>query len=67
MSGEIRSADSEAAQTYPDQLKEIIDEGGYSPEQIYNAYETGLCYRMLPDKTLAVKNDEHKSEGFKKD
>ena len=66
VSGEIRSADSEAAQTYPDQLQEIIDEGGYSPEQIYNADETGLCYRMLPGKTLAVKNDEHKSEGFKK-
>ena len=32
VSGEIRSADSEAAQTYPDQLQEIIDEGGYSPE-----------------------------------
>ena len=66
VSGEIRSADSEAAQTYPDQLQDIIDEGGYSPEQIYNADETGLCYRMLPGKTLAVKNDEHKSEGFKK-
>ena len=66
VSGEIWSADSEAAQTYPDQLQEIIDEGGYSPDQIYNADETDLCYRMLPGKTLAVKNDEHKREGFKK-
>ena len=34
-------------------------------EQIYNADETGIYYKMLPDKTLAVKSDEHKKEGFK--
>ena len=66
MSREIWSVDSEAAQIYPNQLQEIIDEVGYSPEQILNADETSFCYRMLPGKTLAVKNDEHKSEGFNK-
>ena len=66
VSGEIRSADTEAAESYPDQLKQILTDGGYSPEQVYNADETGLCYKMLPGKTLATKNDVHKHEGFKK-
>jgi len=66
ISGEIRSSDSEAAMNYSDQLREIIEEGGYSPEQIYNCDETGLCYKMMPDTTLAVKNDQHKHEGYKK-
>lgn len=66
VAGEIRSADAEAAESYPEKLKQIITDGEYSPEQIYNADETGLCYKMLPGKTLAVKSDEHKHEGFKK-
>ena len=67
VAGEIRSADAEAAHCYPDQLRQIIDGGGYLPEQIYIADETGLCYRMLPDKMLAIRTDAHKHEGFKKD
>jgi hypothetical protein len=38
---------------------------GYLPEQIYNADETGIYYKMLPDKTLAVKSDQRRKEGFK--
>ena len=66
IAGEVRSADTEAAQSYPEKLREIIEEGGYTQEQIYNCDETGLCYKMLPNKTLAMKNDPHKHEGFKK-
>lgn len=29
---------------------------GYQPEDIYNADESGLFFRELPDKTLALKN-----------
>ena len=65
LSGEIRSADNEAADAYPATLKTIIEEGGYVDEQIYNTDETGVYYKMLPDKTLAVKSDEHRKEGFK--
>ena len=65
LSGEIRSADDTAANAYPAILKSIIEEDGYVDEQIYNADETGIYYKMLPDKTLAVKSDEHKKEGFK--
>ena len=65
IAGEMRSADSESANAYPATLKNIIDDGGYLPDQIYNADETGVYYKMLPDKTLASKDDEHKKEGFK--
>jgi hypothetical protein len=43
VSGKIRSSDSEATMNYSDELREIIEKGGYSPEQIYNCDETGLC------------------------
>ena len=31
---------------------------GYKPEDIYNADETGLFYQLLPNKTLATKDDD---------
>jgi hypothetical protein len=63
--GEIRSADSEAADKYPEVLKGILKEGGYVDEQVYNCDETGLCYKMIPDRTLACKDDVSRREGFK--
>ncbi|XP_064414835.1 jerky protein homolog-like [Latimeria chalumnae] len=67
ISGEIRSADSEAANTFSDELKAYLEEEGFTEEQVYNADESGLYFTMLPDTTLAAKNDEKKSEGFKQD
>ncbi|XP_005311517.2 tigger transposable element derived 5-like [Chrysemys picta bellii] len=34
-------------------------------DQVYNCNETGLCFKMLPDRTLATRTDSHKQEGFK--
>uniref|UniRef100_A0A8C3S0T5 HTH CENPB-type domain-containing protein n=1 Tax=Chelydra serpentina TaxID=8475 RepID=A0A8C3S0T5_CHESE len=39
--GEVASANEEAAKAYPEQLKEIIEERGYLPEQVFHADETG--------------------------
>uniref|UniRef100_H3AJ53 HTH CENPB-type domain-containing protein n=1 Tax=Latimeria chalumnae TaxID=7897 RepID=H3AJ53_LATCH len=61
------SADSEAASTFPDKLKAYLEEEGFTEEQVYNADESGLYFKMLPDTTHAAKNDEKKSEGFKQD
>ncbi|CAM5093284.1 unnamed protein product [Eretmochelys imbricata] len=42
--GEAVSANEEAAKAYPEQLKKIIEEKGYLPEQVFNADETGLFW-----------------------
>ncbi|CAM4606894.1 unnamed protein product [Caretta caretta] len=64
VSGEKRSADSDAPQSYPAKLREILQAEVYSEEQVYNADETGIYYKMLPDKTLAVRTDERKKKGY---
>ena len=65
ISGDIKSADNEAAEQYPTKLHEILDEGGYTEDQVYNCDETGLMFKMLPRKTLSVKRDPTKHEGVK--
>ncbi|KAG6928068.1 Jrk-like [Chelydra serpentina] len=62
---EKNTADAAAVQSYPAKLREILQAEGYSEEQVYNADETGIYYKMLPDKTLAVRTDERKKEGYK--
>ncbi|CAM5100200.1 unnamed protein product [Eretmochelys imbricata] len=42
--GEAASANKDAAKAYPKQLKKIIEEKGYLPEQVFNADETGLFW-----------------------
>ncbi|XP_045208819.2 tigger transposable element-derived protein 4-like [Mercenaria mercenaria] len=54
--GESKSVDltSDRIQEWNDRLSSILRE--YSPENIFNADETGLFYRALSDKTLEFKN-----------
>uniref|UniRef100_A0A5S6QR30 HTH psq-type domain-containing protein n=1 Tax=Trichuris muris TaxID=70415 RepID=A0A5S6QR30_TRIMR len=40
--GEAASADTGAAAAYPSELGNIIEEGGYTSQQIFNIGETGL-------------------------
>lgn len=65
ISGEIRSSDVEAAEAFIPKLQEMVEESDLSPEQVYNADETGLYYKMLPDRTLATSDDTTSSHGFK--
>ncbi|CAM2105309.1 unnamed protein product [Caretta caretta] len=62
VSEEKRSTDTNAKQSYPAKLREILQAEGYSEEQVYNADETGIYYKMLPDKTLAIKGDDIRKE-----
>lgn len=53
--GEARSIDTESSDMteWQSRLKCILDQ--YRPDDIYNADEIGIFYRLLPDKTLEFK------------
>lgn len=53
ISGEMLSSNFEAAVPFKEKFRRKIQEMGLSREQIYNADESGLFWRLLPTKTLA--------------
>lgn len=63
--GESRSADLQAAADFIPAFQQFIEEEDLGPHQIYNADETGLTYKIQPDRTLAFKGDTKAKEGFK--
>lgn len=58
MCGEQGSADSQAATTYKDVLKDIIKEYGFSPKQVFNAEERGLFWKKMPQRTYISKEEK---------
>lgn len=64
MSGEKLSADETEIANFIKSLSTKISELGLTPEQVYNADETGLNWRQLPTKTF-VTRDEKKVSGRK--
>ena len=63
-SGEAKSADADAAAAFPDELRALIEEGGYLPQQVFNMDETGLQWKKMPERTYITK-EEKSAPGFK--
>lgn len=64
MSGEAASADKEAAAAYLPVIKQIIEDGGYTPHQVFNVDETGLYWKRMPAKTV-LSREEKSAPGHK--
>ena len=63
--GEKLSAAEETVEPFLQKLNKVIEERGLIPEQIYNADETGLLWKCLPQRTL-VSCREKSAPGLKK-
>lgn len=64
LQGEAAGADGEAVASYLDNLARIMNEGGYTNQQIFNVDKTALYLKMMPFGTFIAK--EIKSmPGFK--
>ncbi|GFY15392.1 tigger transposable element-derived protein 1 [Trichonephila clavipes] len=56
VTGESATADEGAAKIFPEELAKIIEDGDYSADQVFNADETGLYWKKLPNRTYITKN-----------
>ena len=53
--GEAASADTEAAEKYPEIFNQLIKDKVFKPEQIFNMDETELFWKM-PSRTFLMKD-----------
>lgn len=60
--GEVRSSDNESATTFRSSYPSTV--AGYHEDQLYNADEAGLFWKLLPDKTQDATSNPQNS-GFK--
>ncbi|GFV70933.1 tigger transposable element-derived protein 1 [Trichonephila clavipes] len=64
ITGESATADEGAAKIFPEELAKIIEDGYYSADQVFNADETGLYWKKMPNRTYIAK-DEKTASGHK--
>ena len=64
LQGEKLSADWPAAENFIASFEDIIENGQYTLNQIFNCDETGLYYKLLPRKSL-VSGMEKSADGRK--
>ncbi|XP_053546944.1 tigger transposable element-derived protein 1-like [Bombina bombina] len=62
--GEAAAADTEAAESYPSEFAKIIEDGGYSMDQMFNVDETGLFWKKMPARTF-IARQEKSMPGYK--
>ena len=56
--GELASGDENAAKEYPAKLAQIIEANSYTPDQVFNADETGLMWKKMPQRTYLAKSQK---------
>ena len=59
--GERLSSDKSASENFVLEFQKFIREENLSAKQIYNANETCLCWKCLPQKTLAYETEKNTS------
>nr|XP_022903170.1 tigger transposable element-derived protein 1-like [Onthophagus taurus] len=64
VTGKAANADSNAASEVIATLKVIVDDGNYTPHEIFNVDETGLFWKKMPSNTYITK-DEKRMPGYK--
>nr|XP_020660653.1 tigger transposable element-derived protein 1-like [Pogona vitticeps] len=52
---EAAPAEDDAVATFPEELKELIEEKGYHPKQVFSCNETGLFWKKMPERTYIQK------------
>ena len=55
---EVSSADLVAADSFPEIATQIVQEGGYTLDQIFNCDETGLFWKKAPRLTFISKKEK---------
>ena len=62
--GEQLSSDTVAAKEYPEILQKMLEDGGYTRDQVFNADETALFWKRMPDSTY-MSQETRRARGMK--
>lgn len=58
------AAETEVDPKYQEELKNVIEEGSYTAQQVFYVFETGLFWKRMPTKTF-ISKEEKSAVGFK--
>ena len=63
--GESLSAAADTVEPFKEKLSKIMEDKSLTLNQVFNCDETGLYWKLMPNKTL-VSSREKEAKGFKK-